>query len=118
MVGDILKYLDHQSLRQVDSHTYDVTVAAQQVEAIEERLDSRKNQWRGNDRKVIRRNQGQWSNQDTLNRRSSNSNDSSRSGKESPYRGYFSCGQLGHRKKECLNRLQKSLLSYGGLEKS
>ncbi|PON97977.1 hypothetical protein TorRG33x02_062920, partial [Trema orientale] len=24
-VGDILKYLDHQSLPQVDSHTYDVT---------------------------------------------------------------------------------------------
>ncbi|PON32671.1 Zinc finger, CCHC-type, partial [Parasponia andersonii] len=88
------------------------------AEAIEESLDSRRNQRRGNDRKATRRTQGQWSAQGTLSSDSSNSSGSSGGGRDSPYGGCFVCGQQGHRKKECPNRLQKSPLSQGGPQRS
>ncbi|PON57329.1 Zinc finger, CCHC-type [Parasponia andersonii] len=95
-----------------------IDVAAQRAEAIEESLDSNRNQRRGNDRKATRRNQGQWSAQGTPSSNSSNSSGSSGGGRGSTYGGYFVCDQQGHRKKECPNRLQKSPLSQGGLQKS
>ncbi|PON74783.1 Zinc finger, CCHC-type [Parasponia andersonii] len=91
----------------------EIAVAAQQAEAIEDGLDSRRNQRRGNDRKATRRNQGQWSAQGTPNSGSSNNNGSSGCGRGSLYGGCFVCGQQGHRKKECPNHLQKSPFSQG-----
>ncbi|PON58199.1 hypothetical protein PanWU01x14_167980, partial [Parasponia andersonii] len=96
----------------------EIAVAAQWAEAIEEGLDSRRNQRRCNDRKATRRNQRQWSAQGTPNSGSSNNSSSSGGGRGSPYRGYFVCGQQDYRKKECPNCLQKSPLSQGGPQRS
>ncbi|PON33904.1 hypothetical protein PanWU01x14_348860 [Parasponia andersonii] len=62
----------------------EIAVAAQRVEAIEESLDYRRNQGRGNDKKATRRNQGQWSAQGTSNSGSSNSSGCSGGSRGSP----------------------------------
>ncbi|PON39691.1 hypothetical protein PanWU01x14_303310, partial [Parasponia andersonii] len=78
----------------------EIVVATQWAEAIKEGLDSKWNQHRGNDKKVTRRNQRQWSVQGTPHSGSLSSNSTLGGNKGSPYKEYFSCGQPGHRKKD------------------
>ncbi|XP_062100529.1 uncharacterized protein LOC133806444 [Humulus lupulus] len=89
-------------------------IAALRTEAHQEGIE-RKNlaRERGNDRKMNKKNQGQWLSQGQQLNGSSNSSGSSGKTRIGPY-GCFSCGQQGHKKKDCPQRQQRFQPSHGG----
>ncbi|PON47925.1 Zinc finger, CCHC-type, partial [Parasponia andersonii] len=89
----------------------EVVLAAQRAEAVENEQGARKN--KSNERKMNKRNQGQWSAQGSPHSGSYTSSGSAGSERFSPYTCYH-CGQQGHKRNECPKHLQKSPLSHGG----
>ncbi|XP_006854885.2 uncharacterized protein LOC18444659, partial [Amborella trichopoda] len=67
---------------------------------------------RGNDRKMTKKNQGQWSQGQQFSGGSTSSGSSGKT-RSGPY-GCFSCGQQGHKKKDCPQRQQRFQASHGG----